>query len=82
MPTPKTVTFTVTGRGRFPLDMLRYDACWPVTGDDASKLDSSDYDPADRLPRRVTLRTASGQPECARWSSFGWSVDQASIRRA
>jgi hypothetical protein len=31
-------TFTVTGSMSFPLDMLRYDACWPSSQDDVGEL--------------------------------------------
>lgn len=34
--------FTVRGRGEFPLDMLRYDSCWPRSGEDVMVL-SADY---------------------------------------
>ena len=30
--------FEVQGRGEFPLDMLRYDLCWPATEGDAIPL--------------------------------------------
>lgn len=30
-----TTTLTISGMGEFPLDMLRYDACWPLCSDDA-----------------------------------------------
>jgi hypothetical protein len=29
----KRYTFVVVGTSHFPLDMLRYDSCWPRTSD-------------------------------------------------
>lgn len=64
-------TFTVSGRGSFPLDMLRYDHCWPHTGHDVDMLTEAG-------PRRVVLATAHSNkhehritPD--RWNSFGWT---------
>lgn len=64
--------FTVQGSSPFPFDMLRYDSCWPVTGDDVSGIDSS-LDWAYR-PRMVTLRTVAATITPDRWKSFGWIV--------
>ena len=33
---PRSYTFTVEGTGMFPVDMLRYDNCWPRTEQDDS----------------------------------------------
>lgn len=66
-------TFTVTGSGAFPLDMLRYDECWPATADDATYIGRSWARGTGRS--RITLithdRTA---PARDRWESFGWQV--------
>lgn len=65
-------TFAVEGSGAFPFDMLRYDACYPHTGDDAGK-----FDPDYRTGRAVTLCHYSDRywtPTLGRWSSFGWTV--------
>ncbi len=73
-----TMEFTVEGRGAFPFDMLRYDSCHPVSGEDAAGLD---YSPAIALPatqRQVRLIMYSGirnpKPTFGRWDSFGWRV--------
>ncbi len=68
-------TATYEGRGDFPLDMLRYDACWPSTQDDVSIID------AVREVRRVSVTTygvtAADPFTDARWASFGWArVDE------
>jgi hypothetical protein len=73
----KTYKFTVIGKGRFPLDMLRYDACWPQSTEDGATISMS----LDKECRE--LRPASGwqvqlmgvnPATAARWSSFGWTV--------
>jgi hypothetical protein len=61
----------VQGSGEFPLDMLRYDECFPIDGPSVSALSASDK-------RSVTLRTFNfryfnGFPG-NRWESFGWKV--------
>lgn len=68
-------TFVVSGTGYFPTDMLRYDACWPATTEDASKIMDSfiNGDTAER--REVTLNTASiYSPSRDRWKSNLWTV--------
>ena len=62
-----SVVFYVAGRGEFPLDMLRYDSCWPVT--DTGAL-------IDRGQRRIKMACAKGiGPTVDRWRSFGWTVE-------
>ncbi len=62
----KSYLFTVTGEGsNFPVDMLRYDRCWPATTDDAIAIVNE--------PREV--RMGSNQyPTQDRWTSFGWQI--------
>jgi hypothetical protein len=60
--------YFVTGRSSFPFDMLRYDACWPVDADSASKLHDDD-----RAQRSIHLMSYQA-PTIERWSSFMWSV--------
>lgn len=65
--------FTVEGDGRFPLDMLRYDACWPHWERDALAAQSTgDHDAARRCVVLETHRVEA--PTVARWASFGWRV--------
>jgi hypothetical protein len=65
--------FTVTGQGAFPLDMLRYDRCWPYDGQDVQNID-----PRVTGFRGVRLampaRTRADEPTVDRWKSFGWQV--------
>ena len=66
--------------GEFPLDMLRYDCCWPATGEDAAKLGrsirgeylSEDKHPPIRVATYVRNKTETKQPWTPeRWGSFG-----------
>jgi hypothetical protein len=69
-------TFKVTGRGQFPIDMLRYDGCYPKTGEDAAKIEASFRDPGTEIT--VSLERFGEKtwaPERARWSSFLWRMD-------
>jgi hypothetical protein len=50
----KTVLFTVEGAGSFPIDMLRYDACYPATEQDSW---AAEFDMEGNISqRRVTLK--------------------------
>jgi hypothetical protein len=66
-------TFQVHGSGRFPLDMLRYDCCFPDCSTDISMLSNECRD--DRI---VTLvrhhETKDPNLTVGRWNSFGWGV--------
>lgn len=70
--------FVVRGTGRFPIDMLRYDACWPASSEDARKITESITDPATGLDGMLTIALAIApgysEPTIARWQSFGWFV--------
>ena len=68
--------FTVSGTGRFPVDMLRFDACYPRTGTDALIIERSFERPRPlEAEKVVVLAKPSGEaPNAARWKSFGWEV--------
>lgn len=85
MPKFNRYAFEVVGRTRFPVDMLRYDACWPADAESAGAIEAS-LDPTQRGERppvgwRVKL-TSSGEtpPTEARWASFMWRVDPTTVR--
>jgi hypothetical protein len=65
----RTIVFTVTGRGEFPFDMLRYDQCYPVGPTDAAMLA---YDNRKKT-REITLARRRNLPAVQRWVSFGWA---------
>jgi len=77
--------YTVVGQGRFPTDMLRYDASYPADTSDAIEILSQAGFMEQKELRRITLRhrdVYSGwEPTDGRWRSFLWAVDQNSVRR-
>jgi hypothetical protein len=69
----KIYNYYVTGKGDFPLDMLRYDACWPATTTDTLKMEFGTH--ADGFRRTRSVQVCSyREPTIDRWLSFGWSV--------
>lgn len=75
----KKVEFTVEGSDNFPLDMLRYDACYPVGSE---SIDGMLFSANPRLRSiyaedgrkfQVILRSEH-EPTDGRWESFGWKV--------
>ncbi len=76
-------SFTVQGKGDFPIDMLRYDQCYPATGVDAAAIEATKDRFADAKSRREVReirlwkisRTMVG-PTNDRWASFMWKVIQ------
>jgi len=78
----KTVLFTVEGAGTFPIDMLRYDACYPATEADSWAADWN----MESGRRRVTLKhrvskdeNLNNYPNADRWRSFTWTIVPGSI---
>ena len=67
--------FTVEGKGAFPVDMLRYDGCWPFQQQDAVLVEKSLKEPSSD-PVKIRLEQAAGMsgPTVGRWRSFGWNV--------
>ena len=73
-------TFTVTGKGDFPVDMLRYDSVYPVTEGDSFAMAYKPTAAFRPLPTiTVTVEHRSTEPDwlptVGRWESFGWSPD-------
>lgn len=63
----------VEGCGHFPVDMLRYDGCYPASERDSALTDNSTH----QGRRVVSLRMVDynpGGPTAARWESFTWKV--------
>src|SRR5258706_11113510 len=73
-------TFTVSGGGEFPFDMLRYDGCYPASEQEARKLGCycqglREARVIDQPRFSVELRTCHRfAPTTARWESFLWKV--------
>lgn len=82
-----TIYFTVEGTLNFPLDMLRYDHCFPLTQDDVAAVADA-LGIYGRARERKTFRIALARNQKTkveqltpdRWLSFGWSIDPKSIR--
>ncbi len=73
----KLRTYTVTGHGEFPQDMLRYDSAWASRSADAGAIEDS-YNP--NTPRRWTLELPSySEPTIGRWNSFLVAVDDVRV---
>lgn len=72
--------FTVEGRGKFPLDMLRYDHCWPADQDSVQSIHFSLERTQKRAdgPRAIVLLRdvfdKGAEPQVERWLSFSWRV--------
>ncbi len=72
----RVVIFVVadTGNFSFPLDMLRYDRCYPMLSSEIELLN----DPRPEQRRILTLAhnapRKGWKPTAKRWSSFGWEV--------
>ena len=70
MNTGRTVFALVVGSDDFPLDMLRYDSCYPFNEEDVSSLDSDSYE-----RRAIVVARDDGRPfALERWHSFCWEV--------
>ena len=68
----KIYSISVKGVVNFPIDMLRYDSCWPVSQDDAAQITASF---GHRHDENQPVRLNSYQkPTPERWKSFGWNV--------
>lgn len=65
--------YKVTGRGYFPMDMLRYDSARPSGSEDASAMGSI-RGAADK--QRTVELVGARPPTVARWASFGWKVEE------
>jgi hypothetical protein len=75
-------TFEVRGKLSFPLDMLRYDACFPLDQESVANLNRA-LEHGSREEWVVKMcRYAEDKgslPTFDRWRSFGVSVDPASV---
>lgn len=80
----KTLRYTVEGRCAFPIDMLRYDCCYPATEQDAHNIENINdamVDSRKEKPYRVTVETPRNKRDHGkfivtegRWESFNWKL--------
>lgn len=69
------------GKCPFPIDMLRYDGCYPATENDSHLIYESisdfeagkDYVFTVQVEKRVYPASEHGSFSVERWRSFGWS---------
>jgi hypothetical protein len=84
--------FTVKGKGFFPLDMLRYDKCYPMNPRDIDLITERGQMPERMIvigtvivgsKAHVTRLVKEGlTPTVGRWLSMGWPVvSEVNIRR-
>lgn len=78
----KFYTFKVTGNGEFPVDMLRYDGCYPRTTEDACNLKLGDFDRKEKRTVELTMVVNSKDrgPTVDRWRSFMWAVSDIQFK--
>lgn len=73
-------TFDVNGESTFPVDMLRYDECFPSRGEDGTEMihrigrDVERVATAKPIKLRHIGSSALWQPTFERWRSFGWEA--------
>ena len=70
--------FIVTGQSPFPVDMLRFDSCFPETAKDSAVIQSSlqNPEPENRSVRLVcVVHRKSWRPAADRWRARGWAVE-------
>lgn len=80
------LTYTVTGSGTFPDDMLRYDDAYPLSEEDVTVAFGDRARLGRRLPERSVrivqfVRTLKDRPTFGRWGSFGWGVTEVDVSR-
>jgi len=78
--------FTVTGMGRIPMDMLRYDRATPLSQRDASAADNPAYTNEPVSVRLIRYTEGKGRnyadnSTVKRWNSFGWQVTDITWRK-
>jgi hypothetical protein len=66
--------FTVSGRGQFPIDMLRYDGCTPRTETDSGFITTSFFLRGRMANPQSIALVGPREPTNGRWESFGWRV--------
>lgn len=70
------IQVVVSGATPFPIDMLRYDGCFPLSEGDSNLIINSMKD--DSIRRFVILMRPHGfkswKPSYAKWKYYGWEV--------
>lgn len=75
----------VTGKGMFPIDMLRHDQCFPISESDSEIIRHSfriiRSDDVDRIVALGHWGPSSWSPTAERWKSYGWTVTHHEVMR-
>lgn len=74
----------VTGKGQFPIDMLRHDQCFPIFESDSQIIRDGFSRKADDIRPVVALGhwgPSSWVPTAERWKSYGWTVTHHEVMR-
>ena len=73
--------FHVIGSSHFPLDMLRYDSCFPDSTEAADEIECSVLARAQHQDITLQKLHVRKDPQLTpeRWSSFLWIIDRSSI---
>lgn len=68
--------WTVQGTGNFPIDMLRYDSCFPASETESHKITASFQEHGPHKIRLARYRQSDmrAEPHYERWKSFCWEV--------
>jgi hypothetical protein len=64
--------FVVNGVGSFPIDMFRFDLCYPKSEEDSATIEKS-FRQSERGEHSVRL-VSSKAPTLDRWRTFGWKL--------
>lgn len=77
---PRLRKFRVRGSYPFPVDMLRYDACWPATETDSFLLHGVIEAVSPVKVVEITLATYAERSTPGRWESGLWKVTNHEVR--
>ena len=70
----RPMRFYARGNGNFPMDMLRYDKCYPLLEGCARRLGNWDS-----KTRAIRLETSGTHVNRGRWKSFGWIISKVEV---
>lgn len=69
---------------RFPIDMLRYDSCWPYSQEDVSTMSLHLAGPRSTPTAHISgvqMFSSAKPPTIDRWLSFGWECNHVEVVR-
>ena len=74
----RSVYAKITGRGEFPMDMLRYDSCSPATESDSYLIARTfhDFDKWEIFVKCRPLEKKRSPWTVGRWESFGCKIEE------